>query len=61
MITAYRFGWTEESNPGYLKWYPVVITTMTNLGAMVASFGAGFLVSFKSIKFLCRFLMGSGT
>ena len=51
-ITAYRFGWTEELNPGYWKWYPVVITTMTNLGAMVASFSAGFLVSFKLLSLI---------
>lgn len=49
-VFAYNQGWTLGGpdntvvNDSYNLWYPIVLTTATNLGAMVAAFCAGYLV-----------------
>lgn len=55
VITQYRLGWTADE----LTWYSSLITTMTNVGAMIGSIGAGFLVSiFHDNRF--RFALENG-
>lgn len=46
-MTQYRLAWTTDQ----LTWYSSLLTTVTNVSAMIASFGAGYFVSNNLLRF----------